>query len=102
MQKRTHIKSIENLSEEFVFNNVNSIFLTMLNEVKLNLNLEPSYENIKIKIIKTHKSKDSKIKDIFSVGVNRYFQKFKEYGGYCDCEILMNAAPKLLGEERSW
>ena len=26
----------------------------------------------------------------------------KEYGGYCDCEILMNAAPKLLGEERPW
>ena len=26
----------------------------------------------------------------------------KEYGGYCDCEILMNAAPKLLGEETPW
>ena len=23
----------------------------------------------------------------------------KEQGGYCDCEILMNAAPYLLGEE---
>ena len=26
----------------------------------------------------------------------------KKYGGYCDCEILMNAAPKLLGEETPW
>ena len=26
----------------------------------------------------------------------------KEYGGYCDCEILMNAAHKLLGEETPW
>ena len=26
----------------------------------------------------------------------------KEYGGYCDCEILMNAAPKLLGEKTPW
>ena len=24
---------------------------------------------------------------------------FKENGGYCDCEILMNAAFNLLGEE---
>ena len=26
----------------------------------------------------------------------------KEYGGYCDCEILMNATPKLLEEETPW
>ena len=26
----------------------------------------------------------------------------KENGGYCDCEILMNAAPVLLGEETPW
>ena len=26
----------------------------------------------------------------------------KELGGYCDCEILMNAAPSLLGEETPW
>lgn len=26
----------------------------------------------------------------------------KENGGYCDCEILMNAAPFLLGEETPW
>ena len=26
----------------------------------------------------------------------------KVYGGYCDCEILMNAAPKLLGEVTPW
>ena len=26
----------------------------------------------------------------------------KEFGGYCDCEILMNAVPKLLGEETPW
>ncbi|MCK4284977.1 MAG: DUF2695 domain-containing protein [Candidatus Lokiarchaeota archaeon] len=26
----------------------------------------------------------------------------KENGGYCDCEILMNAAPYLLGEETPW
>ncbi|MFX1313668.1 MAG: DUF2695 domain-containing protein [Promethearchaeota archaeon] len=23
-------------------------------------------------------------------------------GGYCDCEILMNVASRLLGEETSW
>ena len=26
----------------------------------------------------------------------------KENGGYCGCEILMNAAPSLLGEETPW
>jgi len=26
----------------------------------------------------------------------------KENGGYCDCEILMNAAPHMLGEETPW
>jgi len=26
----------------------------------------------------------------------------RAYGGYCDCEILMNAAPRLLGEETPW
>lgn len=26
----------------------------------------------------------------------------KKYGSYCDCEILMNAALKLLGEETPW
>ena len=26
----------------------------------------------------------------------------KENGGYCDCEILMNAAPLLLGEKTPW
>jgi len=26
----------------------------------------------------------------------------KEYGGFCDCEILMNAAPYLLEEETPW
>jgi len=29
-------------------------------------------------------------------------EKRKDYGGYCDCEILMNAAPILLGEETPW
>ena len=32
----------------------------------------------------------------------RFLELCKEYGGYCDCEILMNAAPKLLGEETPW
>jgi len=31
-----------------------------------------------------------------------FLELCKEYGGYCDCEILMNAAPKLLGEETPW
>ena len=26
----------------------------------------------------------------------------KKFGGYCDCEILMNAIPMLLGEETPW
>jgi hypothetical protein len=26
----------------------------------------------------------------------------KNNGGYCDCEILMNAAPFLLGEDTPW
>ncbi|TXT57200.1 MAG: hypothetical protein BAJALOKI2v1_520027 [Promethearchaeota archaeon] len=25
-----------------------------------------------------------------------------EFGGHCDCEILMNAAPRLVGEETPW
>ena len=29
-------------------------------------------------------------------------EKCKEYDGYCDCEILMNAAQMLLNEEASW
>ncbi|MFX1314278.1 MAG: DUF2695 domain-containing protein [Promethearchaeota archaeon] len=28
-----------------------------------------------------------------------FLELCKKYGGYCDCEILMNAAPLLLGEE---
>ena len=28
-----------------------------------------------------------------------FLELCKEYGGYCDCEILMNAAPHLLNEE---
>jgi hypothetical protein len=32
----------------------------------------------------------------------KFLEMFKEYGGYCDCEILMNAAPRLLGEETPW
>ncbi len=31
-----------------------------------------------------------------------FLELCKEYGGYCDCEILMNAAPLLLGEETPW
>lgn len=26
----------------------------------------------------------------------------QEYGGFCDCEILMNAASYLLGEDTPW
>lgn len=29
----------------------------------------------------------------------KVFEICKENGGYCDCEILMNAAPYLLGED---
>jgi hypothetical protein len=32
----------------------------------------------------------------------RFLEVCKDYGGYCDCEILMNAAPRLLGEETPW
>ena len=32
----------------------------------------------------------------------RILELCKEYGGYCDCEILMNTAPKLLREETPW
>lgn len=31
-----------------------------------------------------------------------FFKLSKEFGGYCDCEILMNAAPILLKEETPW
>jgi hypothetical protein len=27
---------------------------------------------------------------------------YKKYGGYCDCEILMNAASWLLNEDTPW
>ena len=33
---------------------------------------------------------------------NQFLEKCKEYGGCCDCEILMNAAPMLLNEETPW
>jgi len=32
----------------------------------------------------------------------KFLELCKEYGSYCDCEILMNAVPKLLGEETPW
>ncbi len=31
-----------------------------------------------------------------------FLELCKENGGYCDCEILMNVAPKLLGKETPW
>lgn len=31
-----------------------------------------------------------------------FLEMCKNCGGYCDCEILMNAAPRLLGEETPW
>jgi hypothetical protein len=31
-----------------------------------------------------------------------FFKLSKEFGGYCDCEILMNAASRLLKEETPW
>ena len=31
-----------------------------------------------------------------------FIELCKENGGHCDCEILMNAAPYLLGEETPW
>jgi len=33
---------------------------------------------------------------------NKFLEICKEYGGYCDCEILMNAAQLLLNEETPW
>ena len=33
---------------------------------------------------------------------NKLLNLCKELGGYCDCEILMNAAQGLLGEETPW
>lgn len=33
---------------------------------------------------------------------NKFLEICKEYGRYCDCEILMNAAQMLLGEETPW
>ena len=31
-----------------------------------------------------------------------FLEKCREFGGYCDCEVLMNAAEILLGEETPW
>lgn len=33
---------------------------------------------------------------------NKVIELCKENNGYCDCEILMNAAPQLLNEETPW
>ena len=33
---------------------------------------------------------------------NKFLDFCKELGGYCDCEILMNAAESLLGEPTPW
>lgn len=46
-------------------------------------------------------------KILTSMGIDKAVQEkilelCKDYGGYCDCEILMNAAPNLLGEETPW
>jgi hypothetical protein len=32
----------------------------------------------------------------------KFLELCRKFGGYCDCEILMNAAPKLLEEETPW
>ncbi len=32
----------------------------------------------------------------------KFFRICQEYGGYCDCEILMNAAQFLLDEDTPW
>ncbi len=32
----------------------------------------------------------------------KFLEKCQELGGFCDCEILMNAAPRLLGEDTPW
>lgn len=32
----------------------------------------------------------------------KFLEKCKEHGGFCDCEILMNAASHLLGEDTPW
>ena len=32
----------------------------------------------------------------------KFLKAFQELGGFCDCEILMNAAGRLLGEDTPW
>lgn len=39
---------------------------------------------------------------ISQVDQEKVLEICKEQGGHCDCEILMNAAPFLLGEETPW
>ncbi len=46
-----------------------------------------------------------KVLDLMSIPKitqDKLLGKCKEYGGYCDCEILMNSASRLLGEETPW
>jgi len=35
----------------------------------------------------------------FKIIEENFLEICKEFGGYCDCEILMNAAPILLDED---
>ncbi|MFX1321218.1 MAG: hypothetical protein ACFFAQ_06185 [Promethearchaeota archaeon] len=74
MKEFTDISSLEKLSEEIIVNNVNLVFLTLLDEIKLNLNLDPFHKNINIRIDKPKPSKDPKLNDIFNIGVRRFIQ----------------------------
>ena len=74
MKEFTDISSLEKLSEEIIVKNVNLVFLTLLDEIKLSLNLDPYYLNINIKITKPKPSKDQELNDIFDIGVKRFIQ----------------------------
>ena len=50
----------------------------------------------------TYAKKVLNLMDIQLVEQQILFELCKKYGGNCDCEILMNAAPRLLKEETPW
>ena len=72
MKEFAGIRSLEKLSEDIITKNVNFIFRSLLNELKLSLNLDPNYSNINIRFIKPETSKDLEFNGIYNIGVKKH------------------------------
>jgi len=106
---QTYIKSVKQFKEEYYNILFKKIPLTKL-QIRFFLNKLAGVEACQYNGLKWRcGGKDfeysRKVLDQMKVSKeiqNLFFEKCKEYGGYCDCEILMNAAQMLLNEETPW